>query len=72
MKQSIHDPGVLARMESAFDLYELAEQIMRQRIRRRHAELTGEEVEERLVAWLQHRDEDGAYGRPTDKFLNLQ
>ncbi len=59
-------------MDSAFELYELAEQIMLQNIRRRHPELNEEEVEERLVAWLQHRDEADRYGRPTDKFLNVQ
>ncbi len=71
MRQSIRDPEILARMESAFELYELAEQIMLQNIRRRHPGLTDEELEERLVAWLQHRDAD-SYGRPTDNFLTKQ
>ncbi len=59
-------------MESAFELYELAEQIMLQNIRRRHPGLSEDEVEERLVAWLQHRDEADRYGRPIDKFLTRQ
>ncbi len=59
-------------MESAFELYDLAEQIMLQRIRRQHPGSTDEEVEERLVAWLQHRDDADCYGRPTDKFLTRQ
>ena len=69
MEQPIRDPEVLARMESAFELYELAEQIMRQNIRRRHPGLNEEQVEEHLVEWLQHRDDADHYGRPTDSFL---
>lgn len=72
MKQTIHDPEILARMESAFELYELAEQIMLQNIRRRHPGLNEEEVEERLVVWLQHCDDADRYGRPTDHFLTRQ
>ncbi len=71
-KQTVRDPEILARMESAFELYELAEQIMRQNIRRRHPGLSEEEVEERLAAWLQKRDSADRYGRPTDKFLQEQ
>ncbi len=72
MRHSIRDSNVLARMESAFELYELAEQIMVQNIRRRHPGLSDEEIEERLVAWLQRRDDADHYGRPTHSFLTKQ
>ena len=65
----------MARMQMALDLYEFAEQIQRQNIRRRNPELSEDEVEERIVQWLQHRPGaelgDGV-GRPTDRFSDLQ
>ena len=64
----IRDPEVLARAEMTFDLCESAEQIMRQNIRRRHPELGEDEVEERLVEWLQHRPEGHGYGRRSEKW----
>jgi hypothetical protein len=51
----IRDPGVLARMETAFDLYDLAEEMMRQNLRRRFPAGTDEEIEARLTRWLQKR-----------------
>lgn len=55
MKQPIRDPEILERMQLTFELYEVAETMKRQNIRRRHPELSAEEVEERVVAWLRHR-----------------
>jgi hypothetical protein len=51
----VRDPAVIARMEVAFDLYESAEQIMRQNLRRRFPEASDHEIERRLIDWLQKR-----------------
>jgi hypothetical protein len=53
--EPIRDPEVLARMRIAFDLYEAAEEIMRQNLRRRHPEATEEEIERDLVSWLREQ-----------------
>jgi hypothetical protein len=53
--EPISDPQVLARMRMAFDLYETAEDMMRQNLRRRFPEASEEEIERRLVAWLQQQ-----------------
>lgn len=57
----IRDPGVLARMETAFDLYDLAEEMMRQNLRRRFPTGTDEEIEARLTRWLQKRPYGGPF-----------
>ena len=53
--EPIRDPEVLARMQRAMDLYEAAEGIMRQNLRRWHPAASEAEVEARLSAWLQKR-----------------
>ncbi len=55
MKQPIRDPEVLERMQMAFELYEVAEAMKRQNVRRRHPELSADEVEARVLDWLRHR-----------------
>lgn len=55
MKPPIRDPAILERMQMAFELYEVAETMKRQNLRRRHPELSPAEIEERVVAWLRHR-----------------
>lgn len=53
-------------MQMAFELYEVAEAMKRQNVRRRHPELDDAEVEERVLEWLyrrpgvEHGDVDGA------------
>lgn len=42
-------------MELTFELYETAEQMMRQNLRRRFPELDDREIERRLVHWLRKR-----------------
>ncbi len=67
----IRDPEILARAQATFDLCETAEQIMRQNIRRRHPELSEEEVEERLIEWRRQRPDaplGDAYGKPSEKW----
>ena len=54
-KVPIRDPDVIARMEMAMELYELAEAMQRQNIRRRNPDLNEDEVEKRLVEWLMSR-----------------
>jgi len=53
--EPIRDPEILARMQQAMDLYEAAEGIMRQNLRRWHPAESEAEVEARLAAWLQKR-----------------
>ncbi len=73
--EPIRDPEIIDRMQTAFELYEAAEQIMEQNLRRRHPELSAEEIEERMVAWLRHRPPGAelgdAVGRPMERFRDL-
>ena len=55
MKQLIRDPEIIERMQMAFELYAVAETMKRQNVRRRHPELSEEEVEQRVLEWLRHR-----------------
>ncbi|HEX5714968.1 MAG TPA: hypothetical protein VF179_02340 [Thermoanaerobaculia bacterium] len=75
MKQPIRDPAVLSRMKMAFDLYETAEAIMRQNLRRRFPDVPEAEIERRLVEWLHRRPGaehgDGA-GRPSRRFERFE
>jgi lauroyl/myristoyl acyltransferase len=50
--EPIRDPEVLARMRTAFDLSQAAEDIMRQNLRRRFPHATEEQIERRLLSWL--------------------
>lgn len=71
IRRPIRDPEVLARMELAFDLYEMAEQMMRQNLRRRNPGASEEEIEEGIRQWLRRRPgaEDGdGVGRPGRRF----
>ena len=71
MGEPIRDPRVISRMKMAFDLYETAEAIMRQNLRRRFPDAQEAEIELRLVDWLRRRPGaehgDGA-GRPSRRF----
>lgn len=49
----IRDPAVRERTRATSDLYELAEQLMRQQLRRRYPSENDAEIELRLVDWLQ-------------------
>lgn len=69
--QPIRDPEVLQRMELAFDLYEAAEEIMRQNLRRRNPEASEEEIEEGIREWLRRRpgaEHGDGEGRPAHRF----
>jgi hypothetical protein len=71
MKEPIQDPLVMSRMKMAFDLYETAESILRQNLRRRFPGEDEAAIEARIVAWLHRRPGaehgDGA-GRPSRRF----
>jgi Rv0078B-related antitoxin len=43
------------RLRLALDLFQAGEEMMRQTLRRQHPELSGPEIEARVVAWLQER-----------------
>lgn len=48
----ISDPEDLARARATFELYEFAEKVMRQNLRRRFPEESDDAIERRLVSWL--------------------
>ncbi len=48
----ISDPEDLVRARATFELYELAEKIMRQNLRRRFPAESEAQVETRLISWL--------------------
>jgi hypothetical protein len=50
--EPIRDPKVLARVRLMFDLYEAAEEIMRQNLLRWFPQESEELIERRLGAWL--------------------
>ena len=71
MKESIRDPKVMSRMKMAFDLYETAEAIMRQNLRRRFPDAQEAEIERQLVDWLRRRpgaEHGDGPGRPSRRF----
>jgi len=73
--QPIRDPEVLKRMELAFDLYEAAEEIMRQNLRRRNPGASEEEIEEGIREWLRRRpgaELGDAEGRPGHRFEDTE
>ncbi len=72
-RKTINDPDVLKRAEAAFDLYETAQVIMRQNLRRQFPDLDDAEIEQRLATWSRHRpgaehgDGPSPRGRPIPK-----
>jgi hypothetical protein len=73
-KPPVTDPVLAERMRITFELCEAAEEMMRCTIRRRHPELTEDEVEERIIEWYQHRpgaELGDAPGRPTHRLDHM-
>lgn len=67
----IRDPEVLARMEIAFDLFDTAEQLMRQNLRRRNPAASEGEIDEGIRQWLRRRpgaEHGDGVGRPGQRF----
>lgn len=71
----IRDPKVMENMRMTFELYELAERMMEQKLRRENPEASDEEIEEGIRAWLRRRPGaelgDGP-GVPSDRFDDLK
>ncbi len=68
--QAAHDPVVFKRLQVALELFETAQLIMRQNLRRRHPELDQAEIERRLIEWRHHRpgaEHGDGVGRPVPK-----
>jgi hypothetical protein len=75
MKEPIRDPKVMSRMKMAFDLYETAEAIMRQNLRRRFPDAPEAEIERQLVDWLRRRpgaEHGDGPGRPSRRFERFE
>lgn len=75
MKEPIRDPKVMSRMKMAFDLYETAEAIMRQNLRRRFPDAQETEIERQLVDWLHRRpgaEHGDGPGRPSRRFERFE
>ncbi|HVS66742.1 MAG TPA: hypothetical protein VMT85_24925 [Thermoanaerobaculia bacterium] len=53
MKQN--DADAAARLRTAFDLFVAGERLMRQNLRRQHAEASDEEIDRLLRAWMRER-----------------
>jgi hypothetical protein len=51
MKTSL-EQAATARLQLAFELFDLAERMMRTKLRRRHPDESPEQIEGRLNAWL--------------------
>jgi hypothetical protein len=50
--EPIRAPDVLAKMQAVFELYQTAEDIMHQNLRRRFSNESDAEIERRLLMWL--------------------
>lgn len=62
IRQPLAHPLVAKRLEIVFDLYEFAEQGMKQNLRRRFPGEADAEIESRLLAWLQKRPRSEYFG----------
>lgn len=66
------DPGLVAlRLRAVLDLYEVGEQMQRQRLRRLHPEASPDEIEAEVRAWRRRRPgaEGGDHpGSPSRRF----
>lgn len=71
--ETVRDPEIMRRFAETMELFEAAVAIQRQNIRRRHPELSEDEVDERLQAWLLDRpgDHTSSEFRPSTRFRHL-
>jgi Rv0078B-related antitoxin len=67
----VRDPALIARVQRTFDLNETAEAVMRQNLRRRFPRDSEEEIELRVVAWLQDRPVEHTDARGTFQVRRL-
>lgn len=68
----ISDPEDLARARATFELYEFAEKVMRQNLRRRFPEESDEAIERRLVSWLRKEPRERWDGPVAPSLSSLQ
>jgi hypothetical protein len=54
----IRDPIFQERARATFELFELAEQLMRRQLQRQHPGESECQIEQRLIDWLQRPRED--------------
>jgi hypothetical protein len=55
MSSDTSNESAAARLRVALELFETGLEIKRQKLRRDHPDLTGEEIEARVAAWLRER-----------------
>lgn len=70
LKPVVRNERFKRNMEITFDLYQAAEDMMRQNLRRRNPDATDEEIEEGIRQWLRHRpgaEYGDAEGRPGNR-----
>jgi Rv0078B-related antitoxin len=53
--ETIRDPKILARARAVFDLFDFADNVMRQNLCRRYPEASEEEIRQRFAAWAEKR-----------------
>lgn len=68
----ISDPEDIARARATFELYEFAEKVMRQNLRRRFPEENDQEIERRLVSWLRKEPRERWDGPEPPSLSSLQ
>ena len=68
----ISDPEDLARARATFELYEFAEKVMRQNLRRRFPEESDDAIERRLVSWLRKEPREHWDGPEPPSLRSLQ
>lgn len=68
----IDDPELRARAQKTFELYEFAEKMMRQNLRRWHPEESADEIERRLVSWLRKEPRERWDGPEPPSLSSLQ
>jgi hypothetical protein len=67
MSSDTSNEAAAARLRVALELFETGVEMKRQKLRRDHPDLTGDEIERRVAAWLRERpgaDFGDAVGRP--------
>lgn len=58
--EAVADPALTERLRLAFELFDLAERMMRQNLRRDDPKASDEEIESRVRAWLRSAPPHGA------------
>lgn len=53
--EPIRDPEILRRARDTFDLFDFADNVMRQNLRRKYPEASQEEIQLRFAAWAEKR-----------------